>query len=98
MIEFPKRSIGIYLVRFVIAQAVYVRIVNVFLADVYEPLKNIADAGWIGNTFDDLDVENFKSDIGIGLSDDDQDWRIDFAKRLDKKEPITVTFRINRTF
>ena len=56
------------------------------------------DAGWLGSSFDDIDTEDFKTDLGVGLSDDDQDWRIDFAKRLDKKESIVVTFRINRTF
>ena len=61
-------------------------------------LSFFGDAGWVGYTFDDIDIEDFKTDIGIGLSDDDQDWRIDFAKRLDRKESITVTFRINRTF
>lgn len=61
-------------------------------------LSFFTDAGWVGNSFNDLDFGEFKSDVGIGLSDDDQDWRIDFAKRLDRKESITVTFRINRTF
>jgi outer membrane protein assembly factor BamA len=56
------------------------------------------DAGWVGSSFDDLDIEAFKSDVGVGLSDEDQDWRIDFAKRLDRKDSLTVTFRINRTF
>ncbi|UCE18346.1 MAG: BamA/TamA family outer membrane protein [Gemmatimonadota bacterium] len=56
------------------------------------------DAGWAGHTFEDIDFENFKTDIGVGLSNDDQDWRIDFAKRLDRKESVVVTFRINRTF
>ena len=55
-------------------------------------------AGWAGHAFDDIDVEDFKTNVGVGLSDDDQDWRFDFAKRLDKKESVVVTFRINRTF
>lgn len=57
-----------------------------------------ADAGWVGRSFDDIDAEDFKSDIGVGFSDDDQDWRIDFAKRLDRSESIVVTFRLNRSF
>jgi hypothetical protein len=61
-------------------------------------LSFFGDAGWIGNSFDSFEFEKFKSDVGIGLSDDDQDWRIDFAKRLDREGSIAVTFRINRTF
>lgn len=57
-----------------------------------------ADAGAVGHSFDDIDMKSFKTDIGVGISDHDQDWRIDFAKRLDRKEPVVVTFRINRTF
>ena len=61
-------------------------------------LSFFADAGWAGYSFDDLDIGEFENDIGVGFSDDDQDWRIDFAKRLDRSESIVVTFRINRTF
>jgi len=69
---------------------------ELFLSDF--TLSFFADAGWVGHSFDDVDIETFKTDIGVGISDHDQDWRIDFAKRLDKSESIVVTFRINRTF
>ena len=61
-------------------------------------LSFFSDAGWMGQSFDDLDIEDFKTDIGVGISNYDQDWRIDFAKRLDRSDSIVVTFRINRTF
>jgi len=56
------------------------------------------DAGWVGRSFADMAFKEFKTNMGIGLSDDDRGWRLDFAKRLDQSEGIVITFRINRMF
>ncbi|MDZ7315412.1 MAG: BamA/TamA family outer membrane protein [candidate division KSB1 bacterium] len=52
---------------------------------------------WEG--FDVLCWAQLKSDVGIGLADPDGDFRIDFARRLDRQRAdFIVTFRLCRTF
>lgn len=61
-----------------------------------------ADAGVIWNRADDLpNTSDFNRSVGIGISSEDDGFRIDFAKPLDGPEnerDVIVSFRINRMF
>jgi len=49
--------------------------------------------------FNNLDWEDLYTAVGFGLANREGNIRLDFAKRMDrKKEPLLVTFRINRPF
>lgn len=53
------------------------------------------------DTFESLKWKNLKTDIGIALASDDGDFRINFAKRMDRDfgdSDIVVTFRLRRPF
>ncbi len=64
-----------------------------------------ADAGWVWREytndmgFDDLDWDDFKSDVGLALTNHGGNVRLQIARRTDTNHnPFTVTFRINRPF
>ena len=49
--------------------------------------------------FNGIQPKDLKTTIGIGLSDKDDEIRLNFAWRTDKKgEPVQVYLRINQTF
>ncbi len=67
-----------------------------------------ADAGFLWSVpetykakqgFTDVDWDDFKTALGFAISNDEGNVRVNFAKRLDKKnQPFVVTFRISRPF
>jgi len=53
------------------------------------------------DTFESLKWQNLKTDIGIALASNDGDFRINFAKRMDRDfgdSDIVVTFRLRQPF
>jgi hypothetical protein len=53
------------------------------------------------DSFDKLTFDNVKSDIGIALASHDDNFRINFAKRMDRdfgEDDFVVTFRISQPF
>ncbi len=77
--------------------------------DIFETFNIIlfADAGWVSDMaygditdgFDDLDWNDFKSDVGIAFANNAGNVRLEIARRTDRDEkPYTVLFRINRPF
>lgn len=49
--------------------------------------------------FDSLDLGKLKTNVGIGLASEDDDFRINFAKRTDRGgDDIVVTFRVSAKF
>ena len=65
-------------------------------------LTFFADAGVVWNGAEDLPkTSEFNRSVGIGISSEDDGFRINFAKPLDGLESerdIIVSFRINRMF
>ena len=65
-------------------------------------LTFFADAGVVWNGAEDLPkTSEFNRSVGIGISSEDDGFRIDFAKPLDGPESerdVIVSFRINRMF
>lgn len=77
--------------------------------DIFETFNIIlfADAGWVSNMehntltegFEDIDINDFKSDVGIAFANNAGNVRLEIARRTDRDEkPYTVLFRINRPF
>lgn len=61
--------------------------------------QQIADIESAFEGFDSLDLAKLKTNVGIGLASEDDDFRINFAKRTDRGgDDITVTFRISAKF
>jgi len=57
------------------------------------------DKSGIGESFDYFRFDRLKTSAGIGITDDDGNVRVNFAKRLDEKNAdIVVTFRLSRNF
>ncbi|NQT25818.1 BamA/TamA family outer membrane protein [candidate division KSB1 bacterium] len=67
-----------------------------------------ADAGWVENVdenldwtegFEDLDYGDFKSDVGLALSNRGGNMRVEIARRTDTSvKPFMFWFRLNRPF
>ncbi|MBN2105683.1 BamA/TamA family outer membrane protein [bacterium] len=83
---------------------------NVFNLDVFDLNQYIlfADAGWVGQTDPDRDLlegfgglgwSDFKSDVGLALTNHDGNVRFEIARRTDTgKKPFNFLIRINRDF
>lgn len=58
------------------------------------------DIGSVNNKiFSDFDTDYYKSDVGFAFIDNDDEWRLNFARRTDTGDkPWVVTFRITRPF
>ncbi len=78
--------------------------------DIFElnRLVLFADAGWVGSAgpgedliegFGNLDWNDFKSDVGIAVTNSNGDFRVEVARRTDTSEkPFTFLIRLNRSF
>ncbi len=57
------------------------------------------DRSTLSAAFDFLTFDKLKTDVGIGVSDEDGRVRLNFAKRTDKAgEDVLISFRLNRSF
>ena len=57
------------------------------------------DRSEITASFETLTFDKLKTDVGLGLTDQDGQVRLNFAKRTDKGgEDVVITFRVNRNF
>ncbi len=56
------------------------------------------DKSGVGESFDYFRFDRLNTSAGIGLTDNDGRVRLNFAKRLDEKADLVVTFRLNRNF
>ena len=72
---------------------------NVILfADVGYAWYNCCDSNF-AKIFNGIKADDLKTSVGVGLSDKDDEIRLNFAWRTDKKgEPVQVYLRINQTF
>ena len=74
----------------------------------YFHLILFCDSGWIGQApaekefyegFGGIDVSDFSTDVGIALTNADEDFRVELARRTDTgKKPFVIAMRLEKTF